>query len=155
MAESINVDTIDHMLENKKSQATVDSIYIDSIDGSVQKNNGVANNNGALVNSGSEVNKSTTKDIFMKIKKEYELGSNFETFGQRTDPGSSGVFMNKTLTTVESKVVENVTLPSFKIDNNNQSTSTIDSIYVDTPDAQRSKNRLELRQESEPGLIKK
>ena len=43
--------------------------------------------------------------------------------------------MNKTLTTVESKVVENVTLPSFKIDNNNQSTSTIDSIYVDTPDA--------------------
>lgn len=132
MAESINVDTIDNMLENKKSMATVDSIYIDGF--------GIDSENNIMLkkmhkNLGISTDITTKED---KKRLEYELSINFETFGERTVQGNSANF---TMRTVESKIIDSITMPTFRDELSNlESNRTVDSIYINT--AQASLNNL-------------
>lgn len=126
MVESMNVDTIDNMLENKKSMATIDSIYIDAFD--IDKHNGIMLKQAYsknLVESTEILNKES------KMRADYELSENFDTFGCRTEQGISQDF---TMRTVESKIIESINIPTFKDGQSNlESNRTVDSIYVDTP----------------------
>ena len=127
MAESINVDTIDNMLDNKKSMATVDSIYIDAFDIDSENNLMLKNMHK---NFGISTDITTKED---KKRPDYELSSDFQTFGERTVRHDSANF---TMRTVESKIIESVNMPTFADEFSIQGTNrTVDSIYIDTAHA--------------------